>query len=139
VDLLARRFGERWDLQAIEVNLRQGGTTHPTMALRAITTGDLDPVSGLFLSPTGQPLHYRATDTFADPDLRGLLPIDLIDIVADAGLHYDPSRLRGSVFHLLGCLSEYGKLGIVAIGDNPQQARFLYKQTLQVLDAETRA
>ena len=28
-----------WDLQAIEVNLRQGGTTHPYMALRAITTG----------------------------------------------------------------------------------------------------
>jgi hypothetical protein len=129
VDLLARRFGERWDLQAIEVNLRQGGTTHPTMALRAITTGDLDPVSGLFLSPTGQPLHYRATDTFADPDLRGLLPIDLIDIVADAGLHYDPSRLRGSVFHLLGCLSEYGKLGMTCVGGSDREAAAVYEAT----------
>ena len=33
VDFIARRFDDRWDLQAIEVNLRQGGTTHPYMAL----------------------------------------------------------------------------------------------------------
>ena len=39
VDFIARRIEGRWDLQAIEVNLRQGCTTHPTMALRAITTG----------------------------------------------------------------------------------------------------
>jgi hypothetical protein len=129
VDLLARRFEGRWDLQAIEVNLRQGGTTHPTMALRAITTGDLDPTSGLFLSPTGQPLHYRATDTFESPDLRGLLPIDLIDIVADAGLHYDPARLRGSVFHLLGCLSEYGKLGMTCLGSSDEEAQAVYAAT----------
>ena len=35
-------------------------------------------------------------------------------------------------------LSEFGKLGMVAIGDNPQQAKFLYNKTLQVLDQETR-
>lgn len=133
VDVLARRFGDHWELQAIEINLRQGGTTHPMMALRAITTGALDPATGLFLSPTGQPLHYRSTDNLHDPDLRGLLPMDLIDIVAEAGLHYDPARLRGSVFHLLGCLSEYGKLGMTCVGGSDAEARTVYEATASEL------
>ena len=70
VDFIARRFGDRWDLQAIEVNLRHGGTTHPTMALRAITAGHLDGDSGLFLSPTGQPLHDLASDNIVGPHRR---------------------------------------------------------------------
>ena len=83
-------------------------------ALRAISL--LDPATGLFLSPTGHPLHYCATDNLTDPDLYGLLPMDLIEIVAEADLPYDQARLRGSVFHLLGCLSEYGKLGMTCVG-----------------------
>jgi len=129
VDFIARRFRGNWDLQAIEVNLRQGGTTHPYMALRAITSGQVDPASGLFLSPTGQPLHYRATDNLSDPQLRGLLPDDLIDIVADAALHFDPAQLRGSVFHLLGCLSEFGKLGMTCIGRSEMEAAEVYAAT----------
>ena len=133
VDFIARRFDGDWDLQAIEVNLRQGGTTHPFMALRAITAGSLEPTTGRFLSPTGQPLHYRATDNFSDPRLRGLMPLDLIDIVAEAGLHYDPARLQGSVFHLLGCLSEFGKLGMTCIGRDPEQASAVYRSTVAEL------
>jgi hypothetical protein len=133
VDFIARRFGDHWDVQAIEVNLRQGGTTHPYMALRAITTGDLDPGTGLFVSPTGQPVHYVATDNLCDPRLQGLLPLDLVDIVAEAGLHYDPARLQGSVFHLLGCLSEFGKLGMTCLGASAAQALAVYDETRDAL------
>ncbi|MEB3199561.1 MAG: peptide ligase PGM1-related protein [Synechococcaceae cyanobacterium] len=133
VDFIARRFGDRWDLQAIEVNLRQGGTTHPYTALRAITTGSLDPDSGAFLSPTGVELHYQATDNLCDPGLRGLLPLDLVDIVADADLHFDPAQLRGSVFHLLGCLSEFGKLGMTCIGRSAEDAQRVYEATAREL------
>jgi PGM1 C-terminal domain len=133
VDFIARRIDGRWDLQAIEVNLRQGGTTHPYMALRAITSGELDLSTGAFLSPTGQALHYRATDNLTDPRLRGLLPADLVDVVAEADLHYDQARLRGSVFHLLGCLSEFGKLGMTCIGRSPKEAEAVYDATAQRL------
>jgi hypothetical protein len=133
VDFIARRLDGRWDLQAIEVNLRQGGTTHPYMALRAITWGALDQNSGAFLSPTGQALHYRATDNLTDPRLRGLLPADLVDIVAEADLHYDPAQLRGSVFHLLGCLSEFGKLGMTCIGRSAEEAAAVYDATAERL------
>jgi hypothetical protein len=133
VDFIARHIGGEWDLQAIEVNLRQGGTTHPYMALRAITAGSMDQATGQFLAPTGQPLHYRATDNLSHPRLRGLMPVDLIDIVAEAGLHYDPARLQGSVFHLLGCLSEFGKLGMTCIGRDQQQASEVYRSTVTEL------
>ena len=129
VDFIARRFGDSWDLQAIEVNLRQGGTTHPYMALSAITSGSLDPASGLYHAPSGPALHYMATDNLTAPHLRGLLPVDLIDIVAEAGLHFDPAKLRGSVFHLLGCLSEYGKLGMTCIGRSAAEAEAVYAAT----------
>lgn len=139
VDFIARRFGEQWDLQAIEVNLRQGGTTHPYMALRAITTGELDPATGLFMAPTGKPLHYQATDNLSAPALRGLLPADLIDIVAEADLHYDPARLRGSVFHLLGCLSEFGKLGMTCVGGSDAEAAQVYDATAAQLVRQAQA
>ena len=131
VDALARRFGSQWTLHAIEVNLRKGGTTHPHQVLRFLSHGQYDCVSGVFLSPQGRELHYIATDNFVDERLRGLLPVDLIDAVADAGLHYDARRESGSVCHLLGCLSEHGKLGMTCIGTSLAEA--------ERVDARTRA
>lgn len=133
VDTLAQRRGDRWELKAIEINLRQGGTTHPTMALNAISGGQLDQTSGRYLSPTGGNLYYHATDTLVEPELRGLLPVDLIDIVAAAGLHYDQVRQRGSVFHLLGCLSEFGKIGMTCIGRSRAEAESVYSATVAQL------
>ena len=71
--------------------------------------------------------------------IRGHLDQDLIDIAVYHDMHFHHPTERGVVFHLIGALSEFGKLGVVSIGDNPQQARFLYRQCLQVLDEETGA
>ena len=67
---------------------------------------------------------------------KGLSPEDLIDIAVYHDLHFHASTERGVVFHLMGALSEFGKLGVVCIGDNPQQAQFIYKRTRDVLDEE---
>jgi hypothetical protein len=53
-------------------------------------------------------------------------------------VHFDSTTERGVVFHLIGALSEFGKLGLVCIGDNPQQAEFLYRKTRGVLDSAVR-
>ena len=37
----------------------------------------------------------------------------------------------------MGHMSEYGKLGMVCIGDNIQQATFLYNKSKKILDQET--
>jgi hypothetical protein len=137
IDYVSVWNGSRWVHSAIEVNLRKGGTTHPFLTLKFLTAGTYDQSDGLFYAPSGKPKYYFATDTIHAERYKGLLPEDLVDIAVFHGLHFHGPTERGVVFHLIGALSEFGKLGLVAIGDNLQQARFLYKQTLQVLDAET--
>jgi hypothetical protein len=60
-----------------------------------------------------------------------------MDIIADRQLHFDTSTETGSVFHLMGCLSQFGKIGLTSIGNSPQQAEALYNQVIKVLDEET--
>lgn len=136
IDFMSVHRGGQWTHKAIEVNLRKGGTTHPFLTLKFLTSGELNLEDGLFYAPSGKPKYYFATDTLQADRYRGLLPEDLVDIVVYHGLHFHGPTERGVVFHLIGALSEFGKLGIVAIGDNLTQARFLYKRTLQVLDDE---
>ena len=130
--------GQQWDVQAIEINLRKGGTTHPFMTLKLLTNGRYDLSSGLFYSQQGRPKYYIATDNLQKDRYRGLLPNDLMDIIAHHRLHFDTGTGTGTVFHLMGCLSEFGKLGLTSIGDSPQQAQEIYNKVVKVLDEETR-
>jgi hypothetical protein len=123
---------------AIEVNLRKGGTTHPFLTLLFLTDGSYDAETGSFHAQGGREKTYFASDTLRSEAYRGLLPDDLIDIAVYHGLHFHHGTERGTVFHLMGALSEFGKLGMVCIGDNLQQARFLYRKTKSVLDNEAR-
>lgn len=126
-----------WQHHAIEINLRKGGTTHPFLTLKFLTDGGYDPTDGCFYSQSGRPKVYYATDTLQCDRYKGLRPVDLIDISVFHGLHFHGPTERGVVFHLISALSEFGKVGIVAIGDNDAQADFLYRKTLEVLDEET--
>lgn len=129
----------RWDLQAIEINLRKGGTTHPFMTLKLLTNGRYDLSSGLFYSQQGRPKYYTASDNLHKERYRGLLPNDLMDIIAHNRLQFDASTETGTIFHLMGSLSEFGKLGLTSIGNSPQQAQEVYNQTIKILDDETAA
>lgn len=137
IDYVSVKQGDTWTHSAIEVNLRKGGTTHPFLTLKFLTAGHYNVEDGLFYAPSGKPKYYFATDTLQNDRYKGLRPDDLVDISVYHGLHFHGPTERGVVFHLIGALSEFGKVGVVAIGDNPQQTQFLYRQTLQVLDEET--
>ena len=65
-----------WSHYAIEVNLRMGGTTHPFLTLKFLTDGTYDSESGQYLSQTGTPKYYFASDTLQQESYRGLLPSD---------------------------------------------------------------
>ena len=139
VDFLVHRDSADapWKTTALEINLRMGGTTHPYLALQFLTGGSLDPSSGLFLSPSGQAKYYKATDNLYSPRYRGLLPEDLVDLLTVNKLHYSHGSESGVLFHLIGALSEFGKLGLTAIANSPGQVDELYAHTLDVLDKET--
>lgn len=143
VDFIAVRHtdndGDKWDIQAIEINLRKGGTTHPFMTLKLLTNGRYDLSTGLFYSQQGREKYYTATDNLQKERYKGLLPNDLMDIIATNRLHFDSGTETGIVFHLMGCLSEFGKLGVTSIGDSPQQAQEIYNRLVKVLDEETRS
>lgn len=126
-----------WDLSAIEINLRKGGTTHPFMTLKLLTNGYYDSATGSFFSQHDQEKYYIASDNLQHPSYQGLLPSDLMDIIACHRLHFDSSTKTGSVFHLMGALSEFGKLGLTSIGNSLEEAEALYNQVAEVLDQET--
>ncbi len=124
-------------VHALEINLRMGGTTHPFLALQFITGGHLDRGSGHFVSPRGIPKYYRATDNLKSESYKGLLPEDLIEILTINGLHYSHNSESGVLFHLIGALSQFGKLGMTAIGNSRDEVERIYYRTLQILDKET--
>ncbi|MGD8317346.1 MAG: peptide ligase PGM1-related protein, partial [Myxococcales bacterium] len=138
VDFICVRVEDgSWQHFAIETNLRLGGTTHPMMLLRMMTDGRYDPDTGLYLTPRGEPQFYVATDSMCSDSYRGLLLEDLLDIAAVNGLHYQAWSESGVLFHFTGALSEFGKLGITAVGKSPEEAEQWFERTRLVLDQET--
>ena len=138
IDFISVRREGGWEHAAIEINLRKGGTTHPYLILRFLTDGTYDPDAGLYCTPTTKPCYYYASDNLQSPAYKGLTPDDLVDIAVDNGLHFDGASQQGVVFHLIGALSQYGKLGTVCIGDSHQSARKFYRDTVAVLDREAK-
>jgi hypothetical protein len=138
VDFLVSRqhTTDPWTIAALEINLRVLGTTHPFLALQFLTGGRLDPETGLFLSLSGRAKYYMATDNLRAVGYRGVLPEDLIDIVTNNGLHYSYRTESGVLFHLIGALSQWGKLGVTVIANSHDEVNQLYRRTLEVLDRE---
>ncbi len=138
IDFISVKEGDTWKHYAIEINLRKGGTTHPFLMLKFLIDGTYDATTGNYYTPAGQPRYYFASDNLKDPAYRGLTPDDLIDIAVYHGLHFHGTTLEGVAFHLIGALSEFGKLGVMCIGRTPERAQFFYDETVEVLNRETR-
>jgi hypothetical protein len=132
------RPGGEPEIFALEINLRMGGTTHPFLALQFLTGGKLDLESGEFLSPGGHPKFYRSTDNLKSDAYRGLCPEDLIDITTINRLHYSHGSETGALFHMIGALSQFGKVGLTTIGNTREEADAIYASALEALDRETR-
>ena len=63
VDFVALRDDDgAWHCYAIEINLRQGGTTHPFMMLQFLTDGEYIANEGVFRAPSGLEKYYVASD-----------------------------------------------------------------------------
>jgi len=137
IDFISVQDADAWRHIAIEVNLRKGGTTHPFLMLQFLTDGHYDADTGEFLTPTGQVRCYYASDNLESESYRGLTPYDLVDIAVLNGLHFHAATGEGVAFHLIGALSEFGKLGVVCIARTLEGADSLYRKTVDVLDRES--
>lgn len=139
VDFVTVRHGEEWEAEAIEVNLRKGGTTHPFLTLQFLTDGRYDAGSGRFLTPSGEERHLVATDHLEAESLRALRVEDLFDLLARTGLSFDQARQTGVVFHMLSALTTFGRVGMTAIGRSPAEAQDVYDAAERALLDEARA
>jgi hypothetical protein len=136
VDFVAADDGSgAWTIQAIEVNLRKGGTTHPYMALRNLVPGRYDTEAGRWTADAdGTTRSYSATDNLLDPAWRGLPVVDVIDAVAAAGIGFDHRTGTGVVLHMLSGLAIDGRIGLTAIERTPEAADALQEATRRTID-----
>ncbi|MEO6548752.1 MAG: peptide ligase PGM1-related protein [Ferruginibacter sp.] len=137
IDFISVKENDEWKHYAIEINIRKGGTTHPFLMLQFLTNGHYNEDTGFFETPNQQHRYYYTTDNLQSESYKGLAPQDLINIAMFHGLHFDVATQKGVMFHMIGALSQYGKMGIVCIGESPDEAYLFYTKTIEVLDAET--
>ncbi|MBQ7501284.1 carboxylate-amine ligase [bacterium] len=127
-----------WAVCAIEINLRRGGTTHPLHTTMFLTGGRYEPKTGTFSSQSGHKICYVSFSNIAPPESKGLCPNDIIDIITDAGLHYNSTLCSGVIFHMMGALSQYGRLGATCIARTQEDAWELVEETKRVLSKEAK-
>lgn len=132
---MRRRPDREWDVFALEINLRKGGTTHPFATARQLTSGVYDPSSGLFRDAAGKPAYYAATDNLVDPSWVGRQPGDVRSMLDRAGLRWDPDTGTGVVPHLLDCLAIDGRMGYTAIARSLETVADLEWRAVAVLGA----
>ena len=58
-----------WEVYAIEINLRKGGTTHPFLTLQFLTDGAYDAETGVFRTPRGETKCFVASDHVHSPPI----------------------------------------------------------------------
>ena len=136
IDFVSTRTPSGWDHHAIEINLRKGGTTHPYLTLQLLTDGAYDPATGLYHSRAGRPCFYVASDNLCDPAYASLTTDRVVSAAARNGLAFDDATESGVVFHMLGALPEFAKLGAVCIAPTRERAREVFDETVALLRHE---
>jgi len=136
VDFVSVKKENKWIHYAIEINLRKGGTTHPFLLLQFLTDGMYNEYTGEYITASGNIRFYFASDNIENEKFKGLSPHDLIDIVIHHELLYDSTKQEGVMFHLIGALSQYGKLGILCIGSTRKRAIEYFEKIMMVLNEE---
>ncbi|NND01381.1 MAG: hypothetical protein HKN91_01210 [Acidimicrobiia bacterium] len=130
--VVGRNAGAEWDAQAIELNLRKGGTTHPFLTLQFLTDGHFDDKKGQFFTPQGSNRFYVASDHLNIGRADGMTPRELIDLALIEELHFDQATQVGTVFHMLSALTALGQVGLTSVGSSPQDAQQRFDRVVQV-------
>ncbi len=133
IDFVMVRRGRRWDAYAIEINLRNGGTTHPALTLLGLTDGTYDEATGQFETGTGRKF-YLASDHVERTEYRQLTPDDVLDLVLASGLSWDADRQTGVALHMVSAVAVAGRVGATAIGNSRAEAHDLYDRLVTLLD-----
>ncbi|HVL91382.1 MAG TPA: peptide ligase PGM1-related protein [Actinomycetota bacterium] len=129
-----RNGGGMWDVNAIEINLRNGGTTHPFLTLSALCDGTYDAETGTFTGSDGRRKFYVASDHLESEAYKRLTPDDVLDTIEERDLGWDVERCTGYAFHLISAVAVAGRLGLTAIADSPAEAQQMSQRAEATFD-----
>lgn len=132
IDFVVVKQNCEWRPYAIEINLRNGGTTHPMLTLGALTDGEFDPTSNTFPVDGGE-RFYVATDHLEDDSYRALTTDDVLDRVGDLRLAWNEETKTGIALHLVSAVAVAGRLGVTAVGTSHQDAEDRFRSAGQVI------
>jgi hypothetical protein len=108
------------------------------MTLKLLTHGSTDDISGVYYSDTLQERCYVSSDCIQNETLKKLVPLDVKDIFDKRkDLNWCPERQTGIVCHLLGCVSENGKIGMTSIAETPYLAQQQFDRAVAFLLSES--
>eukprot|EP00814_Leptocylindrus_danicus_P022029 CAMPEP_0116047256 /NCGR_PEP_ID=MMETSP0321-20121206/28762_1 /TAXON_ID=163516 /ORGANISM="Leptocylindrus danicus var. danicus, Strain B650" /LENGTH=269 /DNA_ID=CAMNT_0003529059 /DNA_START=575 /DNA_END=1384 /DNA_ORIENTATION=- len=141
VDFIARKLHcKAWDLKAVEINLRKGGTTHPYVLLELLCKGKTDE-EGVFHSENGEPKYYVATDGCLIPALQKVRKDALLHALL-SGKHalaeeikWNMEKKKGAVFHLFRFVDLKNMVGFTCIGSTREEAEEINRKTIHFLTA----
>lgn len=123
VDFLVMSRNEKRLCYAIEINVRQGGTTHPYQTAKFLTGSTYSSSKGLLIDPKGKPIYYCSNDNLMMPERTGVSSEAFISYMQKNEIVFNKNKSEGVVFHLLSALEEYGKVGYTVIGHDPVKIR----------------
>lgn len=103
-------------MRAIEINLRQGGTTHPYRNALALKGARFDRDTGLLLDSEGEPLFYVATDNGHSEAMKGYSTGEVLGLLSGFDLNT----------HMV--VPEQGKIGFQVFGSSAEEAQQAFEQ-----------
>lgn len=136
VDFVAVKNRHRlkgWRLFALEVNLRQTGTTCANRTAMLLTGARIR--KGRFQTSSGQKLCYATTDNLIRESYRAISSEMLITALrARTDLTFSSSAARGIVPHLWTTMIPFGKVGATAFAQSVADSVHLQQQFEYLLD-----
>lgn len=137
VDFLVFRsqHGGEWTIIGLEINLRQGGTTHPYSAM-ALLCGGHTCTDGVFRTEEGIKKCYQATDNHIDHRLDGLQSSEFLKSFLSCSkkrVQWNDNTKTGTIFHLLPFL-KVGKIGFTCIANDEIAAKAIFEEVTSMMN-----
>lgn len=132
--LVVEENGKTPSIYAIEINIRQGGTTHPFQTASRILSASYNQETGSLEDANG---HHRVYSSYDNLVLNGKHGRDiqaLRDLLKDHGLIFNKKSKSGFVFHMVSALEEFGKCGYTLVARDQRQRATLEGKLFKLLE-----
>lgn len=119
---------------AIEINVREGGTTHPYRTAKLLTESWFDTELGVLIDGKGNQVCYMSNDNVTNDGLVGTRVSEFLGFMKKEGILFSRNGGKGVVFHLLNALGPCGKVGYTAIGGCSEEAEMFYTKAIEAVE-----